>query len=401
MKLKSNEPFWLVKNGMPHSFPSLRSDIQVDVLIIGAGITGSLIAHKCIQLGYETAIVDKREVCNGSTAATTSMLQYELDKPLIELIKDIGEEAAVATYRACSDGIDTIEDLVKTIKSDCGFQKADSLYYAAWKKDIESLEREFQTRRKFGFPVKWISANEINNRFKIENTYGGILSKKAASFDAFRFTYDLLAYNAAKGLKVFDKTNVSKVNYKNNGITAKSEHGFTIKATKIIYCNGYESAELIKDDFVNLQSTYAIISEQINQASIPFANTLVWNTANPYMYMRVTDDKRILIGGEDEDFANAQKRDELIEKKAEKIILQAKKILPHMEFYLDFAWAGTFGVTKDSLPYIGKHPDFPSAYFVLGFGGNGITFSAAGMDMVAAMLDNKEHPLTPYFRFRR
>src|SRR5690606_13134040 len=77
MDLKSNEPFWLVKNGILASYPSLHEPISCDVLIVGAGITGSLIAHQCVAEGLDTVIIDRREVCNGSTSATTSMLQYE------------------------------------------------------------------------------------------------------------------------------------------------------------------------------------------------------------------------------------------------------------------------------------------------------------------------------------
>ena len=94
MDLKSNEPFWLVKNGMPHSYPSLTENIETDILIIGAGITGSLIAHQCIKEGYKTTIIDRRDVANGSTSATTSMLQYEIDVPLYKLKTLIGNDAA-------------------------------------------------------------------------------------------------------------------------------------------------------------------------------------------------------------------------------------------------------------------------------------------------------------------
>lgn len=90
MDLTSNEPFWLVKNGLLNSFPSVKSDIKTEILIVGGGITGALMAHKCIEEGYETTLVDRREVANGSTSATTSMLQYEIDVPLHELSEMIG-----------------------------------------------------------------------------------------------------------------------------------------------------------------------------------------------------------------------------------------------------------------------------------------------------------------------
>ena len=176
MRLTSVEPFWLVKNGILHSYPSLNVDIETDIVIIGAGITGSLIAHQCIADGYKTVIVDKREVCHGSTSATTSMLQYEIDKPLFELIDMIGEKGAVLSYKACFDSIDQLQKISKSIKSTCGFTKKESLYFASRKKDVSWLKQEFEARKKHGFPVKWLEAKAIEKQYQLENSHGGILS---------------------------------------------------------------------------------------------------------------------------------------------------------------------------------------------------------------------------------
>ena len=117
--------------------------------------------------------------------------------------------------------------------------------------------------------------------------------------------------------------------------------------------------------------------------------------------MRTTSDGRVLIGGGDEDFRDPEKRDAIIDKKEKEILGDLKDLLPNYHFYTDFTWAGTFGETKDGLPYIGEHKDFPNSYFVLGFGGNGITFSVTGMEMASAFMKNKNHPLTEYFKFGR
>jgi len=401
MDLKSNEPFWLLKNGLISSYPSLKSNEECDVLIIGGGITGSLAAHQMMTEGHKTILIDKRELCNGSTSATTSMLQYEIDVPLFELIEKIGKKGAVASYKACSDSIDKLEKLTGEIKSDSGFKRKKSLYYASKKKDVVWLKKEFNARKDAGFKVKWLESDEVSKQFGFKNTYGGILSEQGASIDAFKFAHELFKVNVKKGLQIFDKTEMTDVEYFKGYNLITADSGFQIRAKKIIYCIGYESKNLIKEHFVNLKSTYAIVSEIDPKKFKNISNTLVWNTNEPYMYMRTTDDGRLLIGGGDEDFYDAKKRDSLLDKKEKEILKTLKKIKPDYHFYTDFVWAGTFGETKDGLPYIGEHQDFKNSYFILGFGGNGITFSVTGMEMVSQFMKGKKHLLSKYFKFGR
>ncbi len=401
MKIRSSEPFWLEKNGIINSYPSLRKDSQTDILIVGGGITGSLISHQCIKDGYKTMLIDKREIAHGSTSVTTSMLQYEIDVPLFELIKKIGKTGAIDNYWACFNSIDTLGKISRLVNSKCGFKKKDSLYFAAYKKDIPKLKAEFEARKLHGFPVKWLSAKEIKKRFGLENACAGILSLQGGSIDAYRLAHDILSYNYKKGLLIYDKTTIKNVKYRQNNVEIKLNNGKTIHAKKIIYCNGFESTELIKEEFVTLLSTFAMVGERNEGNQKKIDNTLFWNTANPYVYMRTTDDNRLLIGGEDEEYVDPEKRNLNIGNKAEKLQKYLRRILPDYDFVNDFAWAGTFGETKDGLPYIGEHPDFKSTYFVLGFGGNGITFSVIGMEVVSKMLKGETHPLSEYYKFRR
>jgi glycine/D-amino acid oxidase-like deaminating enzyme len=119
------------------------------------------------------------------------------------------------------------------------------------------------------------------------------------------------------------------------------------------------------------------------------------------LYIRTTDDNRLLVGGGDEYFSDTAKRDKLLQAKSGELLQLANKLLPGQDFRLDFSWAGTFGQTKDGLPFVGAHPKFSSALFVLGFGGNGISFSVAAMELVSQMLQGNTPPLAEYFRFGR
>ncbi|TKC55761.1 FAD-binding oxidoreductase [Pedobacter hiemivivus] len=400
MDVRSNEPFWLVKNGIKYSYPSLREDIDTEVLIVGGGITGALMAHAAVKKGYKTVLIDKREIANGSTSATTSMLQYEIDIPLYQLKELIGDQGAIASYLSCRDAIDSLHTLVNEIKSACGFEKKESVYFAGNSKDVKWLKSEFEARLAAGFEVKWLDKEQLFTAYGLL-AEGGILSEDGGSVDAFCLTHDLLHYNSEKGLRVFDKTELKKVKYEKDGVKVLVHTGAEIRAKKIIYCTGYETQGMLPDKIVTLKSTYAIISEKENKHT-PWCNkTLFWNTDKPYLYMRTTADGRLLVGGEDVDFKNARRRDLLLCKKKDRLVKTLKKYLPEVTFIEDFCWCGTFGETKDGLPYIGQHPKFPDSYFLLGFGGNGITFSVTGAEMIIGMMDGMPNLLSHYFRFGR
>jgi glycine/D-amino acid oxidase-like deaminating enzyme len=130
-------------------------------------------------------------------------------------------------------------------------------------------------------------------------------------------------------------------------------------------------------------------------------NTLVWNTDEPYCYMRTTEDGRLLIGGEDAAANNSFFQQRIKERKSKKLKKKLEQILPGVDFIDDFNWGGTFGTTHDGLPYIGKSPEYKNALFVLGFGGNGITFSVQAMQIIPDLLDGRENRLAGYYRFGR
>jgi len=113
MDLHSGAPFWLVRNGLGHSHAPLRRDEQCDIAIIGAGVTGALVADALTSLGKDVVLIDRRDAGLGSTSASTALLQYEIDVELEPLIALVGEPGAVRSYQL---GIEAIADLVDIVE---------------------------------------------------------------------------------------------------------------------------------------------------------------------------------------------------------------------------------------------------------------------------------------------
>lgn len=400
MKLRSPESFWLLKNGIMNSYPSLQKDLSCDIVVLGSGITGALISHTLHNAGFNTVLIDKRDVGTGSTSATTSMLQYEIDTPLVDLAGMIGEAEAVECYREGIKSIDILHKLIKKENIDCGFELKKSLQVAHSEKAVEKLEREYELRKRYGFDVEWLTSKEIERKYKMKSQ-PGILSANGASIDAFQFAHGLINKNWKRGMPVYDQTEIKKINYGKNKVEIQTKMGFTVTCKKIVFCAGFETLSMFKKKYADIVTTFATVSEQNINIYPQLKDTLIWDTDNPYIYMRTTDDKRLLVGGEDIKYEYNALTDKLKDSKAETLIDKLYKLFPSIQFLQDYNWAGAFGVTKDGLPYIGEHPDFKNAVFVLGLGGNGITFSVQGMHLVLKILAKQDDPLLHYYRFDR
>lgn len=400
MRLRTFESFWLVKNGLLHTYPSLQKDMAADIVVLGGGITGALMCYQLVCKGYKVLLLDKRDIAQGSTSATTSMLQYEIDVPLCRLKELIGEDGAVKCYKAGIEAIKKIENIIRDNKIDCGFEKKKSLYVAHSKRAARWLKEEYSLRKKHQLGVNWLCDKEIKDTYGIVSN-GGILSDTAASIDAYKLAHALIKISVDKGLNVFDHTEAVKINCTHRNVELLTSEKKIVRARKIIFCTGYESLKYVDEKIADIITTYATISEENIAINSAWKDTLVWNTNEPYLYARTTEDNRLLVGGEDDKYTAQSLSSKTKNKKAERLEKQLKQFVPDINFIEDFSWAGAFAKTKDGLPYIGSYSKMPNTFFNLGFGGNGITFSIQGVGLIENLLKGQTAELLHYYRFGR
>lgn len=146
---------------------------------------------------------------------------------------------------------------------------------------------------------------------------------------------------------------------------------------------------------------YVIASEPVRKRDLWKDKCLIWETARPYIYMRTTSDNRIIVGGKDDAFSSANKRDSLITIKSKQLLKAFLSKFPEVPFNIDFAWAGTFAETADGLPFIDVHPKMKRVFFALGFGGNGITFSQIAAVIIRDIICGKNNKDIGRFSFDR
>ncbi|WP_025764713.1 NAD(P)/FAD-dependent oxidoreductase [Dyadobacter tibetensis] len=402
MDLLSGQPWWFYKNGFSFAYPALKEGGSHDIVIMGGGITGALLTWYLTEAGFQVTVLEKRHVGMGSTSGSTALLQYEIDTMLVDLTEMVGAENAKRSYLLCVEAIGKVQQIVKKLGGDIEFELKKSLYYATYKKEVGDLKKEYEARKKIGIDVDWWDQGELGKHFPHFPQSAAILSHDGAQVDAYQLAHAIFQYCIGKGAQVYDTVKVQEIVHQKSGVKLIMEDGLELKAKKLVVASGYESQNYISKPIVRLHSSYAIISKPFaSDEPLWYENALLWESARPYLYMRTTSDNRMLIGGKDEMFSSAVKRDKLLAKKTRQLESDAQGLFPELPFVTDYNWCGTFAETKDGLPYIGSVAEHPDTFFALGFGGNGILFSVLAAEIIRDLLKTKKSAGAHLFGFDR
>lgn len=400
MDLHSGIPYWSVHGSPGPVYPELLEDVRTDVVIIGGGITGALCAHTFSQAGIPVVVVDARDIGTASTCASTALLQYEVDTPLHKLVDLVGEQNAIRSYQLCAQAIDRLQVIAGEIGA-LSFHRRPSVQYASKRSHRAGLVKEHAIRTANGLPCTLLEDQDAVRGALPFDAPMALRTELAAEMDPVEFTHALHVRSIRQGARIFARTEVVEHRDNGSGIELRTANGRHIRAKDLVFATGYESRDLLPADVIRLHSTYAMVS-QANTAMEPWPDkALIWETASPYLYLRTAPNGRIIVGGRDVPFRSPVARDALLQRKIRALEQDFHSLMPEIPFQHEFAWCGTFGATKDGLPYIDNGPRDTHSYFALGMGGNGITFSIIAAEMIRDRILGRPNRDGLLFRFDR
>lgn len=403
MQIRSIDPIW-PKNGAEHFSRTkvLDADREVEVAVVGAGISGALIAHELVKRGVEVSILDRAQPGAGSTAACTALIQYELDEPIISLSRIRSPEEARKAYRISYEALGWLESHVDSLDQDCQFKKRKTLLLSTRRRDLGPMKEELQARQDLGIPAEWVDSEELRSRYGI-NRLGAIRSEFSIELDPYRLVVATLNRATDLGASVYSPTEVGDYIFEDTRVLLRSTHGPQIRAKKVVVANGYQTPSFLRQGYGKLLSTWAVATRPMDLDKVWSERQMIWEWGKPYLYARTTLDGRVIFGGADEPFTDPRARDALIPSKTRRLLKMIHKLTPELELEPEYEWSGTFAETEDAMPYIGSHPDYPNTWMALGYGGNGVTFSMIAARIITGMIC--DDPLlcssSELFRFQR
>jgi glycine/D-amino acid oxidase-like deaminating enzyme/nitrite reductase/ring-hydroxylating ferredoxin subunit len=375
-----NISYW-IDSIEPIFFEKLNNNIEVDVAVIGGGISGITTAYLLSKEKLKVAVIEDGFIGSGETGRTTAHLVNALDDRYYELENIIGEEKTLLAAESHTEAINLIESIVKRENIECNFERVDGYLFLHPSDKPETLEKEFYAAKKAGIKI---SAEKNINGIEFKN--GPVLKfSDQAQFHPLKYLKGLCEKIIFNGGEIFTQTHAADISDK----TVKTDSGYTITAGKIVVAtNTPVSNRFIIHTKQFPYRTY-VMAFKIPRGSIP--KILLWDTGDkdsvwhthPYHYVRVSDyneDFDLLIsGGEDHKTGQAEKENIPEEGRYEKLYSWTKNKFPLAGEVL-YQWSGQVMEPMDSLAFIGKNPGDDNIFVVTGDSGNGMTHGTlAGM----------------------
>lgn len=399
--LRSGSSLWATTTyGRSVPYAPLEGDATADVVVVGAGISGALVTHELTRRGYAVVVLDRRVPCTGSTLASTALLQFEIDVPMSVLGTRIGLTNAKRAWRRSVAAVRTLARLVAKERIRCEWSARQSLYLAGDKYGARALRIESDARRVAGISGVFVDARTLGERFAIDRT-GALLSDGCAVANPVQLTAGLLRRGAARGAKIYSGADVQTVNAGRRGVELGLANGCVVNAKHVVFCTGYEMLPAIPRAGHLIKSTWAIATKPVENLPAWMRSTLVWEASDPYLYLRTTADGRVVAGGRDEKSATRHRDRRALFSKAMGIVKQVEALLPRTELKVSHRWAGAFGESPTGLPIIDRVLGAHNCYALAGFGGNGITHSVIGAEIITAMIAGERDPDANLFRAPR
>lgn len=398
-KLRTGRSVWQ-DLPVPH-IPTRRlsRDLACDVVVIGAGISGALIAERLTDDGLDVVMIDRRGPLAGSTTASTALLQYELDVPLTRLSKRIGLERAERLWRRSKLALDALDERVHRLELDKDVVHRSSLYLQGDELDAGGLREEAKARRRAGFEVSFLDRGAVRDAYGISGR-AALLGHGGLAADPRKLAAGFLRTALTRKARLYAPVEAIGIEPLASGAAVHTAGGPTLRAKSVVFATGYEMPKGVPRKGHHVTSTWAFATRPRPRAAWR-DEVLISEASDPYLYLRIGPEGRIICGGEDEASIDEAARDALIPQKIATLQEKLARLLPRVRTEADYAWAGSFGASPTGSPSIGAVPGMKNCFAALGYGGNGITFSMLSAQVISAAIAGVDDPDGDLFSFRR
>jgi glycine/D-amino acid oxidase-like deaminating enzyme/nitrite reductase/ring-hydroxylating ferredoxin subunit len=385
---------WIESAPLPR-FPQIERNLTVDVVVVGAGITGVTAAYLFKKEGYRVALLERGRCGGADTSSTTAHLTCVTDVRLHRLVRRFGKDHARAVWDAGLASLDQIFANTRSEDIHCDFHWIPGYLHASPEESAgrarTGLKQDARLAREMGFDTQFLE----------ETPYFGAPGVKhphQARFHPLKYLAGLLARLPGRGAYVFEQTEATEFSTTPLSVTANRSWRIGCAYVVIATHNPLMgNTGLLSSTFLQTRLypyTSYVLSAKVPKALIPDA--LFWDTSEPYYYLRL-DPRRgfdqLIFGGEDHKTGQCSDTESVFRRLNRTLSQRIPEAIPTR------GWSGQVIETNDGLPFMGETAE--RQFVITGCSGNGMTLGTLGAMMAVDTLEQRANPWTELFNPHR
>ncbi|MFI1508807.1 NAD(P)/FAD-dependent oxidoreductase [Streptomyces sp. NPDC020597] len=396
-------PYWL--DTAPQGPDRSRTDVrgEVDVAVIGAGLTGLSTALHLARKGANVHVFEKDTIGFGASGRNGGMATTGLSIGFRQAVARYGFDTARAYLMTYQDAVDTLERLVAEEGIDCDFARTGKLVLASKPAHVEGLRKTHEIMSgRLGLETRLIPRSEIRSEIGSDRFHGAMVDAKSAGLHVGKFTKGLAEAAARIGVVVHEKAPVEKISRldgtRHELVTARG----TVRAGQVLVATSGHTRRPLRWHQVRIApvGSFIIVTEPLGKDMCDMLlpnRRMVSNTLNLLNYFRITPDHRLLFGGR----ARFAMSDQHSDAKSGRILHKAMtEIFPQLtNTRVDYCWGGLVDMSMDRMVHAGEHDGL---FYSLGYSGHGVQMAThMGRQMAEYMNGNLDANPWRELPFRR
>ena len=373
-----HESLWR-KNNQPR-FPRAPIPHEVDVVVIGGGITGITTAVLLLRAGKRVAVFERERIGAGESGSTSAFLTQITDRSICELAEYFGDTAACLVWKGGGAAIDVIETNALEGGIECGFRRVPAFlsppFFDHRIAAAKRIQGDARLAHALGFKAEFVERAPVGD-------VSAMCVSDQALFDPVAYIVGLASEIDSDGSVVREECEVGEIIADPLAVIVNGE---------IVACG-----DVVIATHVPLVGTRSLLGATLFQTKLYPYTTYVFgaridgggpppglylDSSDPYNYLRVhegPDGRYAICGGQDHKTGAEQDT----ESRYVRVAASLNRLIPNAQ--IERRWSGQVIETADGLPYIGRVADHQ--YIATGFAGNGLTFGTlAGMMIHDAIL---------------
>lgn len=357
----------------------LTDDLDCDVVIVGGGFTGLSTAYQLGRLAPELDVVllERDVVGFGASGRNGGFAMPLLGRDLVHLVDEVGHDEARRACATMYDAVAHLRHLIDDSDLDCEKEETGYIILNTSDRREEHTRRDYELAQQMGYERQWLESDDLDEHIDSQAFQSGCYDPESFVVNPAKLARERKRLAEAVGVSVFEQSPAVELETE-RGVQVETPEGSVSADAAVLAVNGYaEALDFRTDRFVPVHTfitlTEPLSDERLADAGWNERRTSLETSRNLIHYFRLTEDNRILFGGEDiQLYYGGQFHDEDAGIAGD-LRTRFREFFPSLDdVEFTHSWGGVLAVTLDMFPEFGVADDDGRVFYAGGYCGHGV-----------------------------